>query len=81
MKFINVSSAKNLIPGKTVFIELANGERKEAKLISKTEDETGQKFVFEIPAYFNKDKPSINPVLTSDVVKVCVLKFGNGNIA
>lgn len=74
MKFVNLKSAKNLSPGKVVFIETSTGEKREAKLISKTEDETGQKFVFEIPAYFNKQAPSINPVLISDVVSVCILK-------
>lgn len=74
MKFVNLKSAKNLSPGKVVFIETSTGEKREAKLISKTEDETGQKFVFETPQYFNKQAPSINPVLITDVVSVCILQ-------
>lgn len=74
MKFVNLKSAKNLSPGKVVFIQTSTGEKREAKLVERTENTEGVKFVFEVPAYFNKQAPSINPVLITDVVSVCVIQ-------
>lgn len=75
MTFVNLQKARGLKAGAIMFIETSAGERREAKLVERTENTEGIKFTFELPAYFNKQSPSINPVLISDVVSVCVIKF------
>lgn len=74
MKFVNLKSAKGLTPGKEVYTINENGEHGTAKLLSRIEDEKGLQLVFEIPQYFDAEKPAIAPLKVTNITHVCLMK-------
>lgn len=70
MAFIEIKKANGLSVGKEVFTLNDKGEHGIGILRSKTEDEKGVKYVFEVPQYFNPDAPAIKPVLVENITHI-----------
>jgi len=75
MKFVNIASAKGLIPGKEVYTLNKDGHYGVGKLHSRTEDAKGLHMKFEVPQYTSTEKPpSITPFIVADITHVCIMK-------
>jgi hypothetical protein len=74
MKFVSVASAKGLKVGEPVYTLNEAGEYGAGKLKARLEFEDGLEFIFEVPQYFNKERPAINPVVAKDITHVSLMR-------
>lgn len=74
MKFVNVNSAKGLKIGDPVYTRNSDGEHGIGKLVQRTESEHGSELKFEVPQFFDQDKPAIMPIIVKNITHVCILK-------
>lgn len=74
MKFVALASVKGIVIGQPVYTLDSEGVYATGKLVSRTENGAGTSWLFEVPQYFNEDKPAINAVTTTTITYVCVMK-------
>lgn len=74
MKFVSITQVKGLKIDEPVYTLDNTGAYGVAKLVSRTENGTGTSWLFEVPQYFNEAAPSINPVTTTAITHVCIMK-------
>lgn len=70
MKFIELSTARNLNIDEPVLVKLTTGDIKLAKLVKQERTAEGTTHTFEVAQFFDADKPAIAPLLYTTITHV-----------